>query len=49
MITDLSRDLLALGRHYHNGHFPFSGGLLDQPNFFIEAMELLPSGIYGIK
>lgn len=49
MVTDLSRDLLVLGRHYHSGKLAFSGGLLEQPNLYLEAMELIPNGIYGSK
>jgi len=33
--------LLKLYGHYKNGILPFDGGLLKQPNFYIDAMELI--------
>lgn len=41
MITDESRQMLQLFTHYKNGVLPFSGGILDQPAAFGEAMALV--------
>jgi hypothetical protein len=38
MIDDESRHMLQLFTHYKNGILPFSGGLLDQPAAYSEAM-----------
>lgn len=40
MVTDLSRTLIKLEKHYRDGHLPFQGGLLEQPNLFLEAMHI---------
>jgi hypothetical protein len=49
MITPGSRALLGLYTHYKNGLLPFSGGVLDQPGVFGEAMELIESQIVKLK
>lgn len=41
MVTDESRFLLRLYRHYKNGLLAVSGGVLDQPNYYLEAMETI--------
>jgi hypothetical protein len=41
MITPLSRSMLRLHRHYRERILPRAGGLLDQPSYYIEAMEIL--------
>jgi hypothetical protein len=41
LVSDMSRTILSLHKHYQNGCFPYSGGLFDQPNLYIQAMELL--------
>ena len=41
MISDESNFLLSMNKHYRNGHLLISGGLLDQPNKYLEAMELI--------
>jgi len=33
--------LLRLYKHYKNNILPFAGGILDQPNVFQEAMEII--------
>lgn len=40
MVTDLSRTLIKLEKHYRAGHLPFQGGLMEQPNLFLDAMQL---------
>jgi len=41
MITPASRLMLRLYGHYKARLLPHAGGLLDQPNYYIEAMEIL--------
>lgn len=41
MITPESRHLLRLHKHYRYGLLPLGGGLLEQPNLYLEAMEIL--------
>lgn len=43
MITPQSRFLIRMHRHYRNGWLPYEGGLLEQPNYYLEAMELIDS------
>lgn len=49
MVTDDSRVLLRMYGHYKNGLLPLSGGVLDQPAVFSEAMELVEMRIVKIK
>ena len=41
MVTPQSQYLIRLYTHYKNRLLPHSGGLLEQPNFYLEAMETL--------
>jgi len=41
LISPLSYKLLSLYKHYDKQLLPFSGGVLDQPNIYIEAMEII--------
>jgi len=41
MITPASRLMLRLYAHYKARLLPHSGGILDQPSYYIEAMEVL--------
>lgn len=41
MITPRTRFLLRMYAHYKNGLLPMGGGVLEQPNYFAEAMEIL--------
>jgi hypothetical protein len=41
MITPQSQFLLRLHGHYKNQVLPFAGGLLEQPHYYAEAMEIL--------
>lgn len=43
MITPFSSRMLNLYGHYKNSVFPLSGGLLEQPNLYLRAMELIDS------
>lgn len=40
-ITDESNFYLRMHKHYAHGILMLSGGLLDQPNKYLEAMELI--------
>jgi len=41
MITDNTGNYLRLYQHYKNHLLPFSGGILEQPNLFLQVMEIL--------
>lgn len=41
MITEESNIYLRLHRHYSKGILIMAGGLLDQPNKYLEAMEMI--------
>ena len=41
LVTTTSWDWMRLHHFYKRGVLPFSGGLLEQPNRFLEAMEVL--------
>lgn len=41
MVTEHSHALLRLWRHYRAGILPYSGGIMNQPTAYIEAMELI--------
>lgn len=41
MITEQSNFLIKLHQHYQKGILMQAGGLLDQPNKYLEAMELI--------
>jgi hypothetical protein len=49
MITPQSMALIALYRHYQNRCLPYAGGLLDQPNAYTEAMQLLDQQFNELK
>ena len=41
MVTHASNTYIKLYRHYKNGILIYEGGLLNQPNPFIEAMGII--------
>lgn len=41
MVTPQSRFLLRMYQHYRNRLLPYPGGLLSQPNYYLEAMEII--------
>ena len=43
MITQASLFYFRLYKHYQKSMFPYSGGLLDQPAVYMQAMELIES------
>lgn len=49
MITASSHRFLRLHTHYKNGFLPEAGGICDQPNLYLEAMEFLEGTFNGIN
>ena len=43
MVDQWSLNILKLHGHYKNNVLPFAGGFYDQPNLFIQSMELIDS------
>lgn len=43
MITPFSWFMVELYGHYQNRLLPFAGGILEQPNIYLEAMKILES------
>jgi len=41
MISEKTYTLIRLHKHYKNNHLAFPGGLLQQPNYYLQAMEIL--------
>ncbi len=41
MLTDQTYALIRLSRHYKNNMLPVSGGILEQPNYFLQAIDIL--------
>lgn len=41
MVGEPEWQLLRLNTHYQQKLLPFSGGLLEQPNYYLEAMETI--------
>lgn len=41
MITGASHKFLRLYRHYDKGILAHAGGICDQPNLYLESMEVL--------
>jgi hypothetical protein len=41
MITPQSRFLLRMYQHYKAGMLPYGGGILKQPHYYAEAMEII--------
>lgn len=45
MVTAQSRFLLGLYRHYRAGLLAVAGGVLEQPQYYLTAMEILDEAI----
>jgi len=45
MVTQASELMLRLFPHFKKSLMPFSGGLLEQSNRFIESMQIIESNI----
>ncbi len=41
MITEQTRFLLRQYAHYKSRVLPYAGGMLEQPNYYAEAMEII--------
>lgn len=40
MITPFSSFMSSLSQHYRDGHLVEAGGILDQPNLYLESMRI---------
>lgn len=49
MITDDTKYYFKLYRHYKNGLLIVNGALVDQPNKYLEIMELLDSSLIEVN
>ena len=45
MVTKTSWNMLSLHNHYRRRILPFAGGLMDQPNYYRESMEIIDSAV----
>ncbi len=45
MISDDSSAWIALYGHYKAGHLAYSGGVLEQPAIYLEAMRLIDATV----
>jgi len=36
---------MRLYRHYRSGWLPYAGGLMEQPNIYLEAMETIDAQV----
>ncbi|MFP4560983.1 MAG: hypothetical protein ACLFQ3_06625 [Thiohalorhabdus sp.] len=45
MVTEQSTGYLRLYNHYERSVLPYSGGLLQQPAAYLEAMEVIESAV----
>jgi len=43
MVTDGSMFMISLYKHYQNRILPFAGGILDQPNIYVQCMNIIES------
>lgn len=49
MVGEREAEMLRLFQHYRQQLLPLAGGLLDQPNNYIEAMEIIGAAIASAK
>lgn len=49
MRSELSLRMMRLYQHYQAGYLPFAGGILQQPNKLLEAMEVISATVHGIE
>lgn len=49
MVTNFSRVMLDMYGHYEKGYLPAGGGMLDQPNAFVEAMQIIDGQMNHLK
>lgn len=47
MRSEQSLQFLRLYGHYKNHLLPHAGGLLDQPNVYLQAMEIIEGAVNG--
>jgi len=49
MINGFSDQMIGLYWHYKNGLLPFSGGVMEQPSVYLEAMRIIDSAYSRIQ
>jgi len=47
MVSAQHMQLINLHKHYKNGHLAVIGGILDQPNYYLDAMLLIDGMSHG--
>ena len=45
LVTDDTHRMMAMHTYYKNGYLPVAGGMLDQTEIFVRAMEVIESAI----
>lgn len=45
MVDPTAWGFIGLHTHYRNGFLPFRGGLMEQPNAYIEAMQIIDTEV----
>lgn len=45
MVDGSMFDLIGLYRHYKNSVLPYSGGVYEQPNYYLRVMELMDEAL----
>lgn len=49
MVTEREIEMLRFYQHYKQNRLPLAGGLLDQPNNYLEAMETIAAAVANVK
>lgn len=49
MVTERETGLIRLYQHYKENKLPLAGGLLDQPNNYVEAMEIIAAALAKVR
>lgn len=49
MVGERESEMLRLFQHYRHQLLPSAGGLLDQPNNYIESMEIIGAAVASAK
>ena len=45
MVSEASHTLIKLYGHYKQQILPFAGGILEQPHYYIQAMEIIDAAV----
>lgn len=41
LLTTFTRRMMTLNVHYKNGYLPYRGGIMEQPAYYYQAMQVL--------